>query len=357
MKWLGWWCLVALGVAACSSPKGVVRAASTSTTASPVGSGYLASFATAADFVQWTIQGGYFTGTMQSVEISGTPPNETTSPQSTPVSGHISGSTIALQIGSSPQVFGTYSGDGFTINLNTANGLVPSTFHRAGVKAYNDAVASLQQTAGSANQAELESERQAQLQRTIDADVTKLNNDLNTLANVSALSTLNAMADDLTRAKGNLDKVAANKAATIAAAQNGGDACFDAGNASFDASNVSFDMGGFGDDLGTVASAVSGLRSGANTVQADFSQLGTDEAQLPSYSPAGAPSSDAVNAATTLAGQKATNDVAKANDLVDTANSYLTQALALAGDAVNAANVNYPCAQLPPTSPPLAHIS
>lgn len=117
-------------------------------------------------FIQWTDTGGQLSGVGQVVTVSGSLPNESTSSSTVPVTGRLSGSTIAVSFNGHAEWFGTISGDILTLNVRTKSGtLTPLTFTAATAAAYNDAVEKFTASVSQSNYRFLASQGQAGVQQ------------------------------------------------------------------------------------------------------------------------------------------------------------------------------------------------
>jgi hypothetical protein len=125
---------------------------STSTTASPVGSGYLAATATSVIFIQWNQLGTDVAGVAQLDTVENQPLSEVISVKTTTVTGQINKSNVSVNFQGFIEVFGTMSGGGFILDFPQPDGsLAPVTFRHASASDYNEALAKIRDQVSSAN--------------------------------------------------------------------------------------------------------------------------------------------------------------------------------------------------------------
>ena len=125
---------------------------STPTTASPVGSGYLAATATSVIFIQWNQLGTDVAGVAQFDTVENQPPTEVISVKTMTVTGQISKSNVSVNFQGFIEVFGTMSGGGFILDFPQPDGsLAPVTFRHASASDYNEALAKIRAQVSSAN--------------------------------------------------------------------------------------------------------------------------------------------------------------------------------------------------------------
>src|SRR5205807_1547724 len=150
-------------------PLGGILAACGGGTTAQIGStqallapGYLATSPQAVDFIQWTRQGGSFSGSFSAVYANGTPPNETTQPRQGTASGSIDGSRVSVNVSGPAPDFGNLSNGTLIINFPQRDGtLMATTFRPGTADDYNRAVLALRDQAASANAAEIQQEQAA----------------------------------------------------------------------------------------------------------------------------------------------------------------------------------------------------
>jgi hypothetical protein len=122
------------------------------TSAPPVGSGYLATTPGSVIFIQWNQAGTATSGVAQIVKVEGQAPNQTLAVKTAPVSGQINDSNVSVDFQGVTEVFGTTTDGGFTLDFPQPDGsLAPVAFKKASAQDYNTALAALKAEVDKAN--------------------------------------------------------------------------------------------------------------------------------------------------------------------------------------------------------------
>lgn len=329
---------------------------------SPVGSGFLASGDGFVDFIQWTNDHGQLSGSAQAIGVSGQVPDTQTTNETLTVSGSLNGSTLSLSFDGGAATFGTFTGNGFTLNFPQPDGtLAPVPFHHAAAAAFDDQVTTIRQNVANANAREANAEAIQQARQRIDADAQTVNSDLGNLAAAADAATNDAQAVAGKSLKTEATDLAAtytDKQAVIAEAHqspdgNSGQVCSDAAGVSSDAAGVASDAAGVGSDAAGVSNDISAVRDDIAGLSTDFAQLLTDEASLPGYQPQNAPTQSEVTRAAAAANAAIVIAFSVTNTDIDRANANVTAAYQYAAAASQAGNCGPPDA----TPDTVRHIS
>jgi hypothetical protein len=327
---------------------------------SPVGGGYLASGDGYVDFIQWTNDHGQLSGRAQAIGVSGQPPSMQTTNETLTISGSLHGSTLSLSFNGGAATFGTLSGNGFTLNFPQSDGtLAPISFHYAAATDFDAQVVAIGRNVVAANASEANAEAIQQQQRKIDADVTTVNRDIDSIASAAASMTTDAQnvaGGSLAGQPTDLATTRTDEQTVISEATTGGDpnqVCVDANGVGVDANGVAVDANGVEVDANTVVQDLNTERGNFIGITNDFAQLQSDEAQLPAYQPSNTPTQTQVVQAIAAANGALRSAVATTNADIDQANANVTTAYQYAGAAWQAGNCGTPGA--PP--PPQGHIS
>lgn len=330
-------------------------------TSAPVGTGFLATGTNYVDFMQWTNTNGALSGSAQVVYATGTPPEQTTSNQTIPISGTIHGSAISISFGSQPASFGTISGGDITIDFPQSDGtLPPITFHTASAADFNTAVAILQSGIGTTNSNTAAEQAQAKAAKAVDDDVSAVNTDLGWLAHDQQLlpSEPSQESTEVQHAAQDLTNTQKASDATIAEAHqypdgNDGHVCSDAAGVSSDASGVSSDAAGVESDAVGISGDLGTVRHRIDTTNTDFAKLQQDMGGAPGYVPAGTPTQAQITAQESQLQSEISSIVAATNGLIEKGNGMVVTAYQYANQATQAGNCGSP--ESPPT--PQDHIS
>lgn len=340
----------------------------TTSTVSPVGTGYLAAGTSFVDFIQWNDSNGTLSGSAQIITTKGQSPNVVTASNTLPIAGTIHGSTISLSFGNiwtgslagGAAIFGTFTGNSLTLNFPQSDGnLAPITFQRATAVVFNDAVAQLQNTLNSENQATSQAQASQAQQNKIDAEANTINSlingtsywggDLQPQENNLA-SDVTAIAKDLKSETADLATTASAERHVVAeAGQPGvssGQVCGDAAAVSGDAAAVSGYVSSVVGDLKTLRSSLEGLQN-------ESVQYQSDVANLSGYAPAGGPTQSTITQATNSANGDITVALSTTNAYINQANSAVTTAYGYSTQAFQAGN----CGSAATQPPSLTHIS
>ena len=97
-----------------------------------------------AYLVQWVDNGGVLSGSVEEAEIPAGSSSSSLTTQSITLKGRIEGSKISISFNNRPDVLGTISRDGFTLQLPSSTGsLSPFTFRSGAISQFNNAVSRL----------------------------------------------------------------------------------------------------------------------------------------------------------------------------------------------------------------------
>lgn len=325
-------------------------AGSGGTSGHPVSKSYLATDdSTWVDFIQWAENpdGGVY-GTIQEDILGGTAGSEAVSTATDPVTGQISGTNVTVSIGSSDEMFGTFSHGMLRLDIPQQDGTIAlSTFISASPAAFTNAVQFLQVREYNDNQSALAREEVAAQESAIDAAASTVRQDLSKLARDQArvASALVSFPTDLAREKADLAATASVEQKVVGEshaagpAQNQAEICSEVARVSSDAERVHSDGIGVGSSLGF-------LRRDVGTTQPDFQVLVAAEQPEPSYQD-GAPTVADVAQAVGAANAAITSAAAVANGDIATANRYTSQAFQDANAAQGADHCG--AASTPPT--------
>ena len=346
-------------------PASTGRATSNSDEApSPVGTGFLDNDNTDAVFVQWTINGGVVSGTMDDDEVTGTAPSEQVSSNDYTVTGTLTGEQIILSLAGGPQVYGTFSNNVLTLNLPNNNGtLLAATFNPATPTDFNQAVQRLYAKVQNDNQAAV---RQQQIQQQIQKEegvinqaATTASSDVNSLNNTNFTNELNQLQNDANQVQRDLDQIEKDqKQVENDMAQNSGAACGDLdGLMGGDLDGL---MGGdlhglLAGDENQLQSQINNVRGLEPTARTDVATYQAAQAKLPNYQPqntgffSGGPvqvgdvSSAESHAQTSIAAA-----ISQGNAIIGQANSYRTQAIQIDQETTSTLPS---CGETPPSPP------
>jgi hypothetical protein len=325
-----------------------------------VGTGYLATETGTVVFMQWNVSGNNnMSGSAQVETLSGTPPNASVQTSTVSVNGSMNGDTITFSFDGGADVFGTLSGESFTVNFPQQDGsLAPTTFTSATAEQFNEALSNLQGNTGSANQraaqAQAIAQQHAQQQSAIASAAQQVNEDLSGLSSdVSSLNNdLGDFGPSLTQAQNDLATTAAQEQTVQNEASNetsNDQVCSDADTAASDADTVASDGDTVSSDADSVENDLSTVRQDIRTVKSDFSSFQSAQSQQPSYRADGSPTSDRVNQAVGAANAGIAQAVNTANADIGQVNSDQTQAY---NDAAAAASVGGCAGPAAPTAQP-----
>lgn len=342
-----------------SSSGNSAAGSSRSTSNPPTGSGYLATGSGYVMFLQWNDANGSLDGTLQAVQESGDPPNETTFSNTISVTGTITGSSLSLSVGSSPLQFGTVSNGSFTIDIPQNNGtLAGVTFSSASASSYNRAVATMDNEISSANQAAEQQDLMIHDEHKIYKAAATVESDIQGVAGDES-----GMSSDVQGVGSDLSGEAQDLASTKAAAQSveaeaqrhpngdGGEVCGNAAGVAGDAAGVAGDASGVEGDASSVVSDIQGLQSAVSGLESDYSTYTTDEALVPSYLAPNAPPASQVSQVAAAASAAINSAVSTTNSYIAQANADVTAAYGYANDANQAGNCGSPSQAPSPQSP------
>ena len=332
----------------------------TSTTEPAVGSGYLAVGTGWVAFLQWNDQAGLLSGTSQLVTTTGTPPNESTSTQTTSFTGSVHGSQIAVSFNGKPQTFGTIANGSVTLDTPQSDGtLAPITFRAASANSYNKAVSTLTGEVDTANQQAARAQAFANQEQQISKDAATVRSDISSLTEdeSSLTSAVQGAGTDIQAQGKDLATTQAAEQAVIAKStpatsypeQNCGDASGVAG----DASGVAGDASGVEGDASGVASAINTVGQDTQALRTAWSAYQANQQQLPNYVPASMSTAKEVSDAVGAAEASIASATATTNQDIDQANANVTAAYGYAAAAYQSAGCG-----TPPSAPsPEPHIS
>jgi len=314
----------------------------------PLGSGYLATGTGYVMFIQWDDTNGQLSGSVQAVQSSGQPPDETTSSATVPVTGTISGSTLSLSFNQSPLQFGTLSNNSFTINFPESDGtLTGVVFTSSSAASYNHAVAQLNNTVTAANKTAEEQDAIAHVEHQIAKAAATVSSDIssNGFFTSGLVQEESNLANDVEAIPAALQTESNDLATTYAEEQkvatkaqqypNGdyGAVCADARGVEADARGVEADARGVEADANSVESNISSVRGGISRLNSDFVTFQSDEAKLPGYQPRGAPTQQQVSSAINDANSAIASAISTTNGYIDRANAEVTTAYGYAAKA------------------------
>lgn len=323
--------------------------------------GYLATGSDFVDFMWWKDHAGVLSGSASEVVTQGAAPSLATTSYSFAVSGNLRGSGIILSYDHGNHVFGSVSGDSFSVDFPKPDGsLAPVEFDRATTQEYSSALDDLGQRVDQANQTAESGLVLQQEEQAIKHDEEIVSDDIALVSQDEA-----AASSYITEIPTTLQDEAKALATTLAieqqaAAQGGGDgqsqSCSDATRVASSVEQVAGDDSEVEGDAGGVEaslSPVNGLRGDIAELRKDLSQLQEDEVILPGYVPAGSPDQTEVTSA--LAGADSTVQwaLSTTNGYIDQANGDLTTAFSYVDQTYRAGN----CGSPEPTPPPAQHIS
>ena len=320
-----------------------------------VGSGYLAAGQDQVVFIEWNDAGdGRYTGTELNDELTGSPPNETVSANTESVSITHTGSQLSLDYGSE-QVLGTYSGQSLVVNYPQQDGSLASvTFHKASTQDYNDALAVLRSTVSRTDDQSATATSIASADGAVDQAASAVAQDFSDLTSAigGVQPALARVPKDLATAKAHLATTAADEQHARSEPPQQSQTCSDVDTVVSDADTVQSDADTIQGDADYLQGAFDSVDSPDGHLQSDWQALIGAEAGAPGYPATGAPDPSAVQGL--LA--KASNDEASAkatmNGYIDTANSYLGQAVQDASTALTSTQ----CGSAEPAPVPLSHM-
>jgi len=303
---------------------------------SSLGSGYLAETPHSVAFIQWAVSGTRVSGTIHVDAFSGSPPTESISTTTARVSGQIQGAKINLSFNGNPSVFGTLSGDGFTIGIPQSDGtLAPATFHSGSALDFNGAVRAMRARMNTTNRSVAAQQQLQQEESAINTAAQSVYKDLSTLktdeASVSA--TLAKLPAALQQENAALATTASQSAS--AEQQPGNTSCGPATTAESDATSVENDANQIGNISDTVESDTHHVTTDITNLKSSYEKLSSAESALPSYG-SDLPTQTRVKAAITTASKVVQAAITQTNSVIAQANSYDTQAWKDAGAALQA---------------------
>jgi hypothetical protein len=277
-----------------------------------------------ATLLQWQ-SASVIAGTYQGASIGGAAPDEQVSTDSGALTGTVSGSSAALDLGGSGQMYGTLGSD-LVLNVPQQDGTIQPVTCRPGTTAgWNKALAEMGRQVTTDNNAAA----QAQQQQNITAQITQgdqqLASDIATLTqDATSLDDDTTLADDVQQMQTDLATEQSDYQTEL------GDTCI---NTAGDADTVSGDADTVSGDLDTLQGDISSLQ--ANNVGSDLSAVQTDVATIENLG--GTPDPDP--AAAIREGKKALKDLNAAISWATAqGNSLNKQAQQIANEAQSAAN-------------------
>lgn len=341
--------VVALLMAGCggerSASSEATRTVSTTvprSTAAASQRGFLALASNGALFIQWTRTGDTVTGTLSEAFTSLSDPTQPQS-ESHPFTGVISGSDVTLTIDSSENWNGTLNGSNVTLSYTSSDGSLRTfDFHPASVADYNAAVASVRGRAAGAKQRQAQREALAELKQRIENEGANVASDLQQLAEdvASVQDDVKSIGEAVATASEDTQGTLKEMRSVLAEAvkypdRNYGSVCADASSVGADANGVEADENSVEASGQSLDYDLDRVASDITTLVNDSQSFQSDHEALPSYQPSSPVDQSAVakaitraHAASASARKARAAHIAKAKQLVRTANGYAAQAQA-----------------------------
>jgi hypothetical protein len=277
-----------------------------------------------ATLLQWQ-SGSVVAGTYRDASIGGTAPDEQVTTDSGALTGTVSGSSAALDLGGSGQMYGTVGSD-LVLNVPQQDGTVqPVTCRRGTTAGWNQALAEMGRQVATYNNAAT----QAQQQQNLNAQITQADQQL--ASDIATLTQDTTSLDDDTTLAGDVQQMQTDLATEQSDYQTElSDTCINKGG---DADTVGGDADAVSGDLDTLNGDITDLQD--NNVSSDLSAVQTDVATIENLG--NTPDPDP--AAAIKDGNKALKDLAAAISWATSqGNSINSQAQKLANEAQSATN-------------------